>query len=92
MGATYNEAKLTGTPEQVRMKFEQLQDQDRYENGHSYSGGFGMTRGLQFARANVTHTEAEAHDWLIENCNKWSAAIALRLDKDEYLVGAWCSS
>jgi hypothetical protein len=92
MGATFNEMKVKGTREEIKRRFEAAQNSDRYENGHSYSGGFGMCDGLVFAQINRVHTEKEAYDWLSDNAQKWGPALAVRLTDDEWMIGAWCSS
>jgi hypothetical protein len=92
MGAQFQIMKAKGTPAEVKRVFEQVQEEDRYENGHSYSGGFGMANGLTFVRPNVVFTEKDAEAWLDANCQKWEAALAVKLGNDEYLIGALCSS
>lgn len=52
MGASYNSIVLKGTREQVEEEFHSIQETDRYENGHIYSGGFGMCNGLNFVSRN----------------------------------------
>jgi len=92
MGASFNLMIAKGTQAEVRAEFEKAQSEDRYENGHSYSGGFGQCSGLTFSQLNRTHTEPEAEKWLEDNCEKWEDALALRLDKDTWMIGAWCAS
>ena len=92
MGACFNHTVIKGTKDEVRLAFEAIQDLDRYENGHSYSGGFGMARGLEFDHLNRVHTEQEAYDWLCDNTSKWGPAVAVRLDGGQWMIGAWCSS
>lgn len=92
MGASFNDVIVKGTKDEVKAKFAEIQERDRYENGHSYSGGFGMAHGLVFDRLNRVHTEQEAYDWLCDNTSKWGPAVAIRLDGDQWMIGAWCSS
>jgi hypothetical protein len=98
MGASFQTMSLNGslTRNEVRDHFAQAQDQDRYENGHSYSGGFGMARGLSFASKNTFESEQEAEWWLDKNCQKWEAAIAVEYlnekRKTAWLIGAVCAS
>ena len=47
----------------VNAAFKNCQEEDRFENGHSYSGGFGMARGLLFAVLEFPDAGA-ARDWL----------------------------
>ena len=91
MGASFITMRAKGTHDQVKEAFRIAQEDDRYHNGHSYSGGFGMCTGLTFGRVNRCHEEVEADEWLSQNCDKWGPAIALRLTDDEYLIGAWCA-
>jgi hypothetical protein len=94
MGACFVSLTFDGklTRDQVRRKFAEAQDQDRHENGHSYSGGIGMARGLELtSRQFKTYDEGE--QWLADNSQKWEAAKAVRIEADNiWLVGAWCSS
>jgi len=91
MGASFNTMKAKGTQAEVRAIFEAAQEQDRHENGHCYSGGFGMATGLTFSHSNVVYTESGAEAFLVDNCEKWEDALAVRLTGDEYLIGAWCA-
>jgi len=101
MGANYVELKLKGSHQQVRKLFESAQDDDRYENGHCYSGGIGMARGLKFVSKSFTD-EREAAEWIMDHAQKWEEALAVRIgeggqwstddEKQVYLIGAWCSS
>jgi hypothetical protein len=93
MGASFCLMKVeaTKTQQQVREAFQEAQERDRYENGHSYSGGFGMAAGLAFNRARFERAD-DADEWLQENCEKWAEAIAVRLNDGTWIIGAWCSS
>jgi hypothetical protein len=93
MGANFVTLNYEGTKEQIAAKFHKDQDQDRYENGHSYSGGIGMATGLRFESTYEATTEDEATAWLDEHCHKWEEAIAVRLKgTDKWVVGAVCSA
>lgn len=97
MGANFQFEKIDKTDEaDVVLAFAKLQGQDRYENGHSYSGGFGMADGLDFAEG-AFHSEDDASEWLGENAQKWGPAIAVRAldDADKHIgwfIGANCAS
>lgn len=94
MGSSYNQLTIkAATRKEAETKFAMLQDQDRYENGHSYSGGIGMARGLAFASETFATKEA-AEEWLVDNAEKWGPAIAVRSGDtpNAWIVGAWCSS
>ena len=98
MGAEFRTITVSAseTDEAVRRKFERAQEQDRYENGHVYSGGFGMADGLRL-RTDLPDFENHnaAREWLIENCEKWQNAIGVRHKTNGetmWLIGAWCAS
>jgi hypothetical protein len=94
MGATFNDTKIRGPKAEVEIKFKELQEQDRYENGHSYSGGFGMASGLTFTDK-VFANDANAREWLADNHQKWENALAVRVGDpaaEIWIIGAWCSS
>lgn len=78
----------------ILSEFQQAQDQDRYENGHCYSGGIGMARGLKFLVSSFSSDQA-ADEWLVDHCQKWDAALAVVVQKnnqaDHYRIGAWCA-
>jgi hypothetical protein len=96
MGAcfqTYSrDAKLT--PAQLKADFRQVQEQDRHENGHEYSGGFGQCRGLEVTSQEFTNAR-DANEWLADNTQKWEAAKAVKLTESKkrvfWLVGGWCA-
>lgn len=98
MGANFCTMSVpaTLTRKDIQKQFSEAQEQDRYENGHSYSGGFGMADGLAF-RDNPTFPDcAAAEAWLSDNAQKWNAAIAVQhatMDGPKmWLIGAWCAS
>lgn len=97
MGAVFNTMTVDGTKtkEEVKRIFSDAQDQDRYENGHSYSGGFGMARGLMFYETTFGNDD-DAYEMLERTCVKWQAARAVRfINKngvETWMIGALCSS
>lgn len=96
MGACFQSMTLDGklTRKEVEAKFESAQADDRYENGHSYSGGFGMASGLTFV-GKTFNTEDAANEYLQETAQKWENALAVTFTKDgaaHWMIGAWCSS
>jgi hypothetical protein len=96
MGANFQTMKVQGDADRaaVTAKFVAAQEQDRYENGHSYSGGIGMADGLEF-RDETFKTVREARDWLDANAQKWEEALAVRVEGEEgkcWLIGAVCAS
>jgi hypothetical protein len=97
MGATFETLTYPGklTQAEVRKLFDAAQDQDRYENGHSYSGGIGMATGLIFEEQ-VFDTAEAAFEFLHEACTKWEEARAVKYKEPDgtqtYLIGAMCAS
>lgn len=97
MGAQFNTLSLPATlsEAEVQTKFAEAQDQDRYENGHSYSGGLGMASGLIFKDQTFPNV-IEAEAFLDATCVKWQEALAVKhqnIDGTEsYLIGAVCAS
>ena len=90
---TVEKSKLP-TQKELREHFRAIQDQDRFENGHSYSGGFGEANGLIINDKTFDDIE-EAYDWLDEHAEKWEAAqcvTAIRDGKEHWVIGACCSS
>ena len=93
MGASYNEMAVSTDDEKetVRANFKDLCDTDRYENGHSYSGGFGMVHGLKFHHTPFFSRE-EASEFLSDQSGK-DKALAIEVpDENIWVIGAWCSS
>lgn len=97
MGAVFKSMKMDGKliRKQVEAEFLYAQEKDRHENGHQYSGGFGMADGILFASRTFAG-EATANTWLEDNCQKFGPAIAVTyLDEHgaaAWLVGANCAS
>jgi len=96
MGANFQTMKSkTADRAEARKEFEAAQDQDRYENGHSYSGGFGMASGLEFNDEPSFMNEDDAEEWLNDNAKKWDDALAIQVNdgnRTYWLIGAWCAS
>jgi hypothetical protein len=96
MGAHFNTAIINSIDTiQIKKEFKAIQEQDLHENGHSYSGGFGMANGLEFRNESFENM-VKADNWLLENAEKWDAALAVQFkDKNgklKTLIGAWCAS
>lgn len=96
MGANFETMTLAGSlnREEVSKAFAAAQDQDRYENGHEYSGGFGMATGLTFEDRTFPSNDA-AYEFLEETCRKWEDAIAVQFkdgDVSRWMIGAVCAS
>lgn len=97
MGANFQEKIVDGakTRNEVKSLFERVQEDDRYDNGHSYSGGFGMATGLRFD-GQTFESEDAAREYLTETCQKWEEARCVTFktldNKVAWMIGAWCSS
>lgn len=96
MGAHFMSDSITGTEAEIRKRFEEAQEADRYENGHSYSGGYGMATGLKFRRETFD-TDDAADDWLMDHAEKWAEALAVKVKAsgetpEHWRIGACCAS
>jgi hypothetical protein len=102
MGAAFNFITYSNLPaDMLKTRFAQLQEQDRYENGHSYSGGFGMAPGLRLhSTLEPFPTKDAAYDYLESHAQKWEDAIGVRYLTESdveggqlvrWAIGAWCS-
>lgn len=95
MGCEFQMIKSVGIDKNIaRIRFKNAQDEDRQENGNSYSGGIGMAEGLEFK--NETFEDYSlAKEYLRNTCQKWEAALAVTYKDKEgnlnYLIGAMCS-
>ncbi len=72
-----------------------MQDEDRYENGHSYSGGIGMLRGVENSKK-VFDTQKEAFEYINNNAEKWEPALAVQFKSPKgelyWYIGGICES
>lgn len=92
MGANFVTTSCIGTKEDVQKHYEEARERDLYENGHSYSGGLGMTPGLSFDTYEAPNAD-EATLWLDKHCNKWDNAVAIRIKgTNQWVIGGVCSS
>ena len=82
MGANFATMEMDGnlSEYEVRAKFLLVQDNDRYENGHSYSGGFGQATGLKFSKHSVFGNAQRAREWVEGIVEKWEEALCVRID------------
>lgn len=81
MGASFASRRLDGklSKAEVKAKFEAIQDADRHDNGHSYSGGLGMTSGLTFVDKQPTFATVDlALNWIQDEAEKWENALCVR--------------
>lgn len=93
MGCNFQMTTLPGDLDEaeVRRRFQAMQDLDRYENGHSYSGGFGMADGLK-----IVPLPPHVKDWRVleetldDICEKWGPAQAVRFE-DQWVIAANCA-
>lgn len=70
----------TDSKEEVKTDFFNRQETDLYENGHMYSGGIGMAKGLVFDTTQEFDSINEAAEYLNERIEKWGPAIAVRIN------------
>lgn len=79
MTASFQTLVLPGkmTRIEVRQSFQCEQEQDRYENGHSWAGGLGMATGLEF-REDQFRSVGAAKDWLEGLAEDQGDALAVR--------------
>jgi hypothetical protein len=94
MDAAFQTLKLDGALKlaDVRKKFRQAQEQDRYQNGHIYCG-FGMKHGITFKYRSFKNFTAARH-WLIGNTQRYGDAFVVTYTDDgrgKWLIGAWCA-
>lgn len=99
MGANFVDFVAGGTEARVRKVFAEAQEQSWYESGHSYSGEIGMASGIEFPKVEPFASEKAAREWLEDHCEKWEAALAVRIPsagrkghRHWWLIGAWCAS
>jgi len=75
-------------------------EENQFESGHSYSGDIGMLgTGFEIMEKGKIFEINEARDYIEENHNKWSNAMAVQIknpkapkDTISYLIGGVCSS
>jgi hypothetical protein len=95
MGAEFCTMVIDGQDKtKTKKEFSDEQRRDLHENGHSYSGGFGMARGLEFKNLSFPNYD-DAVSYLESHCEKWESALVVsfknKMGKMSYLIGAWCS-
>lgn len=80
MGANFIWTTLDGDMSQaaLRKEFLRMQEEDRYENGHSYSGGWGMCDGLEVDSCKVFACVDDSVTWLGDRAVKWGPAVAVQ--------------
>ena len=97
MGASFNTMRVPGDRKrnEVIERFQNAQDQDRHENGHSYSGGLGMCTGLSFPSRTFQSPEA-AELFLSSTAEKWEDALCVLVEPPDeesfWLIGGRCAS
>jgi hypothetical protein len=95
MGSEYNQMIVNSVNhKEVKDSFVAAQDDDLRDNGHSYSGGFGMATGLDI-QFKTFNSADEASEYLQNTAEKWCDALAVQFkSKDgttKTMIGAWCS-
>ena len=97
MGANLNTYKFADSigKEKITERWNYAVEESLYESGHSYSGEIGMLgKGICWLDKNFL-LEDDAEEYISENHEKWSKAIAVSFSKDNkkfWLIGGWCSS
>ncbi len=93
MGAAFSCRVLEGTFQEAKTRFVEMQEQDKYENGHSYSGGIGMLVGVKNTCLTLNDRKS-ASQYIMEHAEKWESALAVQFheqDKILWLIGGWCA-
>ena len=97
MGGSFNFITMNGdeSKESVIEHFKLMAEDDLYENGHSYSGGWGMFPGLIF-KDQVFDNVDLAEDAIMENQCKWDPALCVKFKNEDgkihWALGGWASS
>lgn len=98
MGASFDMRIVSGKDiNEITQKWNDMVQQDLYENGHSYSGSIGMLgTGFSFDGKQF-ETPSEAEDYICDVQEKWGGAIAVQIGKKKdgiitLAIGGWCSS
>ena len=96
MGACFDEVQFDGklSRKLVKAHFDDHCETLAYDNGHSYSGCLNMTSGLEF-HDKTFKSQCEAYEYVLEHCEKWRKAIAVRIESDDvssWYIGGMCSS
>lgn len=97
MGASWNEYTTDELLPKSKLEHHHADvcEDDAYESGNSYSGGFNMCGdyGLTFVPKDFDNDE-QAREHAQEHHPKWQRALACRVmdGKPHWFVGAWCAS
>ncbi len=89
--------KTTKETNETKLKklFKELQDDDRHDNGHSYSGGPGQCLGLSI-ETYKKFSDEDAAKYLMDAAKKFGPCIAVSYRETDgslhTALGAWCSS
>lgn len=91
MGAT-NLSRVFKAKDQTELKekFRQVCEQSRIEDGTSYSGCWGMKHNVKVVTSKHTDVD-DIIEELEEKVDKWSDALAVKLNENEYIVVAEAS-
>lgn len=95
MGASTFEVIAKGAT--AKEAFENAASQDRYENGHSYSGGIGMKHSFKLIALPAGKVASDYANELINNGDpriddKYGPAGCIALGGNRYLFFGWASS
>ena len=98
MGANNLEQVLDGawTEKQLNDWFNTRANEDAYEMGHSYSGGWNMMTGVKVMFRASFSSRDNASEFVLKNARKWEEALAVKFvdtdGKTKWLVGGWAAS
>lgn len=91
MGATnLNKVFKAKDQTELKNKFRQVCEQSRIEDGSSYSGCWGMKHEVKVITSKHTDID-DIIDELEGKVDKWSEALAVKLNENEYVVVAEAS-
>lgn len=96
-GATNLTTLIPGDERQVAKKFAKMQDEERrYYGDNPYGGNWSNFSGIKFLRnkqyAAGKKGQREAADWILDNHDKWGAALAVKVGKNRWMVGGWVAT
>jgi len=96
MGACNIEIYLTGkqSGKEIDEAFNRQQEDDAAYNGHrdGYSGDFQTVREVQYHLTKVFESHDLAHDYCLNNAEKWHSVVAVYYKEDDTvntLVAGW---
>ena len=96
MAASFDSRFINTTSQShARNIMEDIMEEDRFENGHGYSGKIGDANGITFDNHKSFYDFESADNYLQDITEKYGPAIGVRVitdDEDGWLFGAVCPS